>query len=87
MKRKHFLLKKSFDAKQFFILDNISVSICYINAATLRYKFVNNAFSNAYNIPREKIIGKHLSKILPAKNYQNAIKYISEVKKGRNVTF
>jgi len=87
MKRKHFVLKKSFNAEPFFILNNISAYIAYIDATTLRYKFVNNAFIKAYNIPKEKIIGKHMSEILSDKNYQNAIKYISAVKKGKSATY
>ncbi|WP_019554577.1 sensor domain-containing diguanylate cyclase [Propionispira raffinosivorans] len=87
MKRKPFLLKKFFKAEPFFILNNISAYVAYIDANTLRYKFVNNAFIKAYNISREQIIGKHMNEILSEKNYQNAIKYISIVKKGKIATY
>jgi len=87
LKRKPFLLKKFFKAEPFFILNNISAYVAYIDATTLRYKFVNNAFIKAYNISREQIIGKHMNEILSEKNYQNAIKYISIVKKGEIATY
>lgn len=87
MKHKHCLLKKSFTAEPFFILNNISAYVAYIDATTLRYKFVNHAFIKAYNISKEQIIGKHMSEILSENNYQNAIKYISIVKKGEIATY
>ena len=80
-------LKKKLDKKLYFILDSISVYITYINAATLQYEFVNEAFAQAYNIPRGQIIGSHISEILPEKNYQNSIKYIEEVRMGKSVTY
>jgi diguanylate cyclase (GGDEF)-like protein/PAS domain S-box-containing protein len=87
MQRKHFVLKKASNLKPFFLLDNISAYVAYIDATTLRYKFVNNVFSKAYNIPREQIIGKHMNEILSEKNFQNALKYISSVKKGKNIAY
>ncbi|WP_371380443.1 diguanylate cyclase [Sporomusa aerivorans] len=80
-------LKKKLDKKLYFILDSISVYITYINAGTLQYEFVNKAFARAYNIPREQIIGSHMNEILPEKNYQNAIRYIEEVRMGKAETY
>jgi PAS domain S-box/diguanylate cyclase (GGDEF) domain len=71
----------------FFILDSISVYVTYIDAATLRYKYVNQAFATAYNLPREQIIGKRMKDILPETNYLSAGKYIEEVRNGRAVTY
>jgi len=87
LKRTRFVLKKSFNEKSSFILDNISAYVAYIDATTLRYKFVNNVFSKAYDIPRKQIIGKHMNEILSEKNYQNALNYISAVKKGKNIAY
>jgi len=81
------ILKKALNEKLFFILDSIAAYVCYIDAATLRYKFVNNAFAKAYKLPREQIIGSHMSEILPEKNYKNAIQYIEAVKKGMPITY
>lgn len=80
-------LKKALNKKLFFILDSIAAYVCYIDAATLRYKFVNHAFAKAYKLPREQIIGSHMSEILPEKNYKNAMQYIETVKKGTPTTY
>ncbi|MDU2064682.1 MAG: diguanylate cyclase [Sporomusaceae bacterium] len=80
-------LKEKLDEKLYFIIDSISVYISYINAATLRYEFVNEAFARGYNIPREQIIGRHMKEILPEVNYQNAIQYIEAVRMGKSVTY
>ena len=68
-------------------MDHISACVAYIDATTLRYKFVNKEFAQAYNIPREQIIGRRMKEILPETNYQNAVKYIEKVKKGKTVTY
>jgi len=81
------ILKKALNEKLFFILDSIAAYVCYIDATTLRYKFVNNAFATGYQLPREQILGSHMSEILPEKNYQNAIQYIEAVKKGTPTTY
>ncbi len=81
------ILKKALNEKLFFILDSIAAYVCYIDATTLRYKFVNNAFAKGYQLPREQILGRHMSEILPEKNYQNAIQYIEAVKKGTPTTY
>lgn len=81
------ILIKALNKKLFFILDSIAAYVCYIDATTLRYKFVNNAFATGYQLPREQILGSHIREILPEKNYQNAIQYIETVKKGTPTTY
>jgi PAS domain S-box-containing protein len=66
---------------------NIPGYIAYINAATLQYEFVNDAFEKSFGIPREKIIGSHLKDILGEDNYKFALKYIDEANSGKSVSY
>lgn len=86
-RRKKIIGKKGLKEKISFIMDSISAYVAYINAKTLRYEFVNHEFTKAFNISREKIIGKHMKEILPDKNYQNAINFIEAVRNGNTVTY
>jgi len=69
------------------IADNIPGYIACVNANTLVYEFVNNAFQVSFGIPREKIIGSHIKDIIGENNYQFALKYIEEVKTGKSVSY
>jgi PAS domain S-box-containing protein len=66
---------------------NIPWYIACINADTLRYEFVNDAFAKAFGISREKIIGSHLKDILGDDNYQFVLKYVAEVSLGKSVSY
>jgi PAS domain S-box-containing protein len=68
-------------------LANVYGYIAFVNAETLRYEYVNKSFENAFRIPTEKIIGKHISEILGEKNYQFALKYINEARTGKPATY
>jgi len=65
------------------LASNIPAFIAYVNADTLKYEFVNDAFERAFGIPREKIIGSHIKEIISEKNYQFALKYINEARAGK----
>ncbi len=64
------------------LASNIPAFIAYVNADTLKYEFVNDAFERSFGIPREKIIGSHIKDIISEKNYQFALKYINEARAG-----
>jgi PAS domain S-box-containing protein len=66
---------------------NIPGYIACVNADTLRYEFVNDAFEKAFGISRDKIIGSHLKDLLGDDNYQFALKYIAEVNSGKAVSY
>lgn len=66
---------------------NIPGYIAYINANTLQYEYVNEAFEKSFGIPREKIIGSHMKDILGDDKYQFALKYIAEVNLGKSVSY
>lgn len=61
--------------------------IAYVNADTLQYEFVNDAFEKAFGIPKEKIVGSHIREIIGENNYQAALQYIAEVKLGKSISY
>ncbi|MEI7811349.1 MAG: PAS domain-containing protein [Ignavibacteria bacterium] len=76
----------TFNNKLLILASNIEGYIAYVNADTLQYELVNDAFANAFGIPEEKIIGRHIKDIIGEKNFQFALKYIDEVKEGKSVS-
>jgi len=69
------------------LTDNITGYVAYVDANTLKYEFVNPAFEKSFGISRNKIIGSHIKKVIGDANYQFALKYIEEVKKGKTVSY
>ena len=69
------------------LADNIPGFIAYINAETLQYEFVNSSFEKSFGMPRDKIIGNHIKKIIGDTNYQFALKYINEVRSGKSCSY
>lgn len=81
------LVKEKATDKFLFLSNYIQVYIAYINAATLRYEFVNELYEKSFGIPREKIIGSHIRDVMGETNYQYALKYINRVKSGESCTY
>jgi diguanylate cyclase (GGDEF)-like protein/PAS domain S-box-containing protein len=79
-------LKESND-KLLSLVANVPGYIAYVNADTLQYEFVNDAFEKSFGIPREKIIGSHIKEIIGETNYQLALKYIDEVRLGKSISY
>ncbi|MEI6900025.1 MAG: PAS domain S-box protein, partial [Bacteroidota bacterium] len=69
------------------LADNIPGYLAYINATTLQYEFVNDMFAKLYGIPQEKIIGRPVKEIIGEANSQFILKYISEAKAGKTVSY
>ncbi|MCX6082783.1 MAG: PAS domain S-box protein [Chloroflexi bacterium] len=69
------------------LASNIPGYIAYVDAKTLKYDFVNDAFEKSFDIPRERIIGAHIKEIIGEKNYQFAKKYIDEVRSGKSISY
>ena len=69
------------------IVDQVPGYIAYVNAATLRYEFVNKGYETLFGIPREKIIGAHIQDIIGERNFQFAQQYIAEVKNGKSASY
>lgn len=79
-------LKDSYD-RFMSLADNINGFMAYVNAETLKYEFVNQAFEKSFGFSREIIIGSHIRDIIGETNYQFALKYINEVKSGRSASY
>jgi PAS domain S-box-containing protein len=69
------------------LAENIPGYVAYVNADTLKYEFVNDAFIKSFQIAHEKIIGSHLSEFFPNPAYQDTLKHVEAVKTGKSVTF
>lgn len=62
--------------------DSVPAYVAVVDAETLKYKFVNQRFVDAYEREREQIIGSHIKDIISEENTEFAMKYINEVRKG-----
>ncbi len=69
------------------LIANAPGYIAFVNADTLRYEAVNNAFEKSFGIPEGQIVGSHISEIIGETNYQFAKKYIDEVKLGNSISY
>lgn len=85
-KRVEKVLKESND-KFIGLVSSIPGYIAYVNANTLQYEFVNDAFEKSFGVPREKIIGCHIKDIIGETNYQFALKYIEKVRLGKSISY
>ncbi len=85
-KQKEAELKEISD-KFLAVASSIPGYIAYVNADTLKYEFINEAYEKSFGLPREKIIGSYVKDIIGEKSYQVAIKYINEVKEGKYISY
>ena len=69
------------------IADNVPAFIAYVGMDDLRYSFVNQKFEDAFGMPRDEIIGKHIRDIIGESNYQFALKHIEQVKAGKPASY
>jgi len=69
------------------ITSKVPAFIAYVDADTLKYEFVNDAFVKSFNLPREKIVGSYVKDIIGEENFNFALKYINEVKLGRSSSY
>ncbi len=73
---------------QLRLLTDVSPAyIAYVGADDLRYHFVNQKFEIAFGRPREEIVGKHIKEIIGESNYEFALKYIEEVRSGKETSY
>jgi PAS domain S-box-containing protein len=70
-----------------FITDNIPAYVAYVGVTDLRYRFVSTKFEQAYNLPRERIIGQHIKDIIGEANYQFALEHIDIVRSARETSY
>jgi PAS domain S-box-containing protein len=70
-----------------FITDSVPAYVAYVGLDDLRYRLVSRRFEQAYKMPRENIIGKHIKDVIGESNYLFALKYIDEVRSGRATSY
>lgn len=74
--------------KKFLSLaSNMPGYVAYVNAQTLHYEFVNDAFEKSFGIPKAKIEGSHIKDIIGESNYQFALNYINQVRAGKSISY
>ena len=66
------------------LADSFHGFIAYVNAATLKYEFVNETYANQFGLPKEKIVGSHVKDLIGDEHFPLALKYIEEVRGGKS---
>jgi PAS domain S-box-containing protein len=74
-------------AKIISLVNNVPGYVAFVNAATLKYEFVNIAFEKSFGIPQEKIAGSFVKDIIGENNFQFALKYIEEARAGKTASY
>ena len=69
------------------LADRIPAYIAQVNADTMRYEFVNEAYERAFEIPRDKILGSHVREVIGEAGFQFAMTFVEQVKAGRSVSY
>ncbi|MEI6828058.1 MAG: PAS domain S-box protein, partial [Desulfuromonadales bacterium] len=74
-------------AKIVSLVNNVPGHVAFVNAATLKYEFVNVAFEKSFGMPQEKITGSFVKDIIGENNFQFALKYIEEARAGKTASY
>lgn len=86
--RKKAEAEKQTTYEKFINLSNeVPAFIAYLNANTLKYEYVNEVFVKSFNIPRDKIIGNHISEVIGQENFDFALDYLNQVRKGISTSY
>ncbi|GAK53765.1 multi-sensor signal transduction multi-kinase [Candidatus Moduliflexus flocculans] len=68
------------------IADNLPAYIAYVDAETLRYKFLNKQFEN-FGSPCSELIGKEVREVIGEANYALAFPYLEKVRTGEPTVY
>jgi len=69
------------------LTDSAPAYVAYVGVHDLRYRFVSRRFEEAYERPRDQIVGQHIRDIIGESNYQFALKYIERVRAGQSASY
>ena len=69
------------------IVNSVPGYVAFVNADTLVYEFVNQAFEKSFDMPRDKIIGSYVKDIIGEANLNFAMKYIETARSGKPVSY
>ncbi|MDB4335144.1 PAS domain-containing sensor histidine kinase, partial [bacterium] len=67
--------------------DSMPAFVGVADAKTIKYKFVNQKFVEAFNKDRDEIIGAYFGDILGEKNARFAMDYINEARRGKSSSY
>jgi len=68
------------------IADNLPAYIAYVDANTLRYKFLNKQFEN-FGRPCSELIGKEIREVIGEANYALAFPYLERARTGEATVY
>jgi PAS domain S-box-containing protein len=68
------------------MIDSLPAYVAVIDA-TQRYEFVNGRYETWFGLPRQEIVGKHLSEMHPAHAYAEMRGYVERSLKGESVRY
>jgi PAS domain S-box-containing protein len=69
------------------LTNNIPVYMAYVDADTLRYKFVNDLYEKSFGIPKERIVGSHIKDVIGETNFKFALKHLKEATSGKTASY
>ena len=73
--------------KLYNLADHLPCHIAYVDTETLRYEFVNKEFQRSFGIPVNEIVGQYVKDIIGDDNFQFALEFINEVRKGKTASY
>ncbi|MBN1679684.1 MAG: PAS domain S-box protein [Anaerolineae bacterium] len=68
------------------ITDKLPALLAYIDAKQ-HYLYANQMYAEWYGCAKEKIVGLHVSEVMPEQDYQRGLPYIETVLGGKEVTY
>jgi len=85
------LIENEVKLKSFSLLNNITENIpacvACVNAATLKYEFVNRVYGETFDIRPEIIIGMSVKEIIGNDAFMNALPYIKQACNGEKISY
>jgi PAS domain S-box-containing protein len=68
------------------VTDLVPARIAYLDTEQ-RYRFVNKRYEEWFGVPKEQILGKHVSELLGAALYERILPYVQRVLAGEEVAY
>lgn len=84
-KRAYEALRNS-EAELKLVADGVPLLISHVSS-DLKYLFVNQPYADWFHLPKEKIIGRHISEILSPEGYEESKPCIKKVLSGEKATY
>lgn len=69
------------------ITDNVPAIVAYVEADSLRYRFVNRFYATMLGLPPEKVIGQTIDTVMPPESFARALPFINRTRAGEEVSY